>query len=148
MATRCGTALTSSVLFITHLGTKRTIPYRNNYTHFLRPWQRGNDSPAVFAREALGSADEGAIIIADITTVFPLWYFQEIKGIRADIQLVSGHSSYRNPIAVPKADTIGEVMSKRAVYVVSPLAGYCPGYLLEGYDFIKAGPIYRVVERK
>lgn len=131
-----------------NLGTKRTIPYRNNYTHFLRPWQRGNDGPAVFAREAMSNAEKGAIIIADGTTVYPLWYVQEIKGMRPDVQLVSGHRSYKNPISFPTTDTIGRVMSNRAVYVVSPVAGYCPDYLLEGYDFIKAGPIYRVVERK
>jgi hypothetical protein len=130
------------------LGTKRTIPYRNDYTYFLRPWQRGNDGPALFAQEALNSAGEGAIIIADSSTVCPLWYVQEFKEVRPDIKVVSGHKSYKNPIAFPTADTIREMMAERGVYVVSPVAGYCPDYLLDGYDFIKAGPIYRVTERK
>jgi hypothetical protein len=131
-----------------NLGTKRTIPYRNEYTYFLRPWQRGDDGPALFAREALSMVEEGGIIIADSTTVCPLWYVQEIEGVRPDVKVVSWHKSYKNPIAVPTADTIGELMAERGVYVVSPVAGYCPDYLLEGYDFIKTGPIYRVTERK
>lgn len=131
-----------------NLGTKRTIPYRNDYTHFLRPWQIGNEGPALFAQEALSMVGEGGIIIADSTTVCPLWYVQEIKGVRPDVKVVSRDISYRNPIAVPTADTIGEVMAGRGVYVVSPVAGYCPAYLLKGYDFIKTGPIYRVSERK
>jgi len=32
--------------------------------------------------------------------------------------------------------------------VVSPVEGYCPGYLLDGYDFVKSGILYRVIERK
>lgn len=131
-----------------NLGTKRTIPYRNDYTHFLRPWQGGDEGPALFAREALSMVEEGGIIIADSTTVCPLWYVQEIEGVRPDAKVVSWHKSYKNPIAVPTADTIGELMAERGVYVVSPVAGYCPDYLLEGYDFIKTGPIYRVAERK
>ena len=131
-----------------NLGTKRTIPYRNDYTHFLRPWQRGNEGPAIFAQEALSIVEKGGIIIADSTTFCPLWYVQEIKGVRPDVKVVSGHRSYKNPIAVPTADTIGEVMSERCVYVVSPVSGYCPDYLLKSYDFTKAGPIYKVTERK
>ena len=131
-----------------NLGMKRTIPYRNDYTHFLRPWQRGNEGPTLFAQEALSMVEEGGIIIADSTTVCPLWYVQEIKGVRPDAKVVSWHESYKNPIAVPTSDTIGELMAERGVYVVSPVAGYCPDYLLEGYDFIKTGPIYRVTERK
>jgi hypothetical protein len=130
------------------LGMKRTIPYRNDYTYFLCPWQRGNDGPELFANEALGSTEEGAIIIADSTTVCPLWYAQEIKGVKPDVKVVSGHKNYKNPIALPTADTISRVMAERAVYVVSPVTGYCPDYLLERYDFIKAGPIYRAVEHK
>jgi hypothetical protein len=130
------------------LGTKRIIPYRNDYTYFLCPWQRGNDGPAVFAREAIRNVEKGAIIIADGTTVYPLWYVQKIKGMRPDVKLVSGHRNYKNPISFPSEDTIGRVMADGAIYVVSPVSGYCPDYLLEHYNFIKAGPIYRVIERK
>ena len=89
-----------------------------------------------------------AIIFADGTTVYPLWYLQEIKGLRKDVEIISEHSNYRNRISVPSVDTIVELMAERTVYVVSPDAGYCPDYLLEGYDFIRAGPIYRVVNRE
>ncbi len=130
------------------LGTKRTIPYRNDYKYFLRPWQRGNNGAERFAGEALEGVENAAIIIADGTVVYPLWYVQEIKGVRSDVKVVSRHKSYKNPIAVPTADTIGELMAGRTIYVVSPEAGYCPDYLLERYDFIRAGPIYRVVNRQ
>ena len=57
---------------------------------------------------------------------------------------------FKNPAAFPTKETIGEMMAKNPVCVVSPLAGYCPDYLLDGerYDFVKTRPIYRVVEKK
>ncbi len=131
-----------------NLGMKRTIPYRNNYTHFLQPWKRASSGPELFANEALGSVEKEAIIIADGTTVYPLWYVQEVKGTAPDVKIVSTHGSYESPITFPTKDTIGKLVAERAVYVVSPVAGYCPDYLLKYYDFIKTGPIYRVVDRQ
>jgi hypothetical protein len=131
-----------------NLGTKRTIPYRNEYTYFLRPWQRGNNGPELFASEALSCVDGDGVIIADGTTVYALWYLQEVKGKNISVKVVSEHGNYQNPIPFPTEDTIEQLMGSRAVYVVSPVAGYCPGYLLEHYDFIKTGPIYRVVDRQ
>ncbi len=131
-----------------NMPTKRTIPYRNDYSYFLRPWQRGNNGPELFANEALSSIEKEAIIIADGTTVYPLWYVQQVKAIFPDIKVVSQHGSYKNPTPFPAVDTITELMAERAIYVVSPEAGYCPDYLLKRYDFIKTGPIYRVVDRQ
>ena len=130
------------------LGTKRTIPYRNEYKHFLQPWQMTNHSPELFAGEALKCVESEAIIIADGTTVYPLWYLQEVKGINAEAKVVSMHGSYKNPIEFPTVDTIGTLMADSTVYVVSPVGGYCPDFLLERYDFVETGPIYRVVDRQ
>jgi hypothetical protein len=41
---------------------------------------------------------------------------------------------------------IGKIFKERPVYVVSPLPGYCPCFLLEQYDFISEGVIWRVVK--
>jgi len=61
------------------IGTKREIPYRNDYIYFLRPWQTCYDGPQRFADEALRTADDHAIIYADGTTVYPLLYEQQVK---------------------------------------------------------------------
>jgi len=131
-----------------NLDIKRQIPYRNDYTHFLRPWQGHNYGPELFARKALTGVEDDAVIIADGTTVYPLWYYQQVKGKRRNVRVVSRHSSYESPIEYPTEETIGQLMSERAVYVVSPVAGYCPAYLLAGYDFIQEGVLYHVVERQ
>ena len=128
--------------------TNRTIPYRNDYTYFLRPWQSGNNRPELFAEEVLRSAEGNSIIIADGTTVYPIWYVQQVKGLNPDIKVVSKHRSYNNPIEFPTADTIKEITAEREVYVVSPVAGYCPAFLLENYDFIEAGVLYEVVKKR
>lgn len=128
--------------------TKRTIPYRNDYTYFLRPWQGGNRGAERFASKALAGVGEGEVIIADGTTVYALWYVQGVGNFRRDVHVLSTHGDYENPIEFPNADTIEWLMAEKSVYVISPVAGYCPGFLLEGYDFEKAGVLYRVVKRR
>jgi hypothetical protein len=131
-----------------NLSTTREIPYRNKYVWFLRPWQTGYNGAERFAKEALGGTEKDSIIIADGTTVYPLWYVQTIKTMRPDVKVVSLHGSYQNPIAFPTQDTIGQLMANHAVYVVSPIAEYCPRFLLDQYNFVQAGVVWRMVERK
>ena len=131
-----------------NLFTRREIPYRNVYTWFLRPWQTGYNGAERFAKEALSSVEKEAIIIADGTTVYPLWYVQTIKGISPQVKVVSLHGSYQSPVAFPKEDTIERLMADHSVYVVSPAVGYCPGFLLDRYNFVRAGVLWRVVEQK
>jgi len=126
----------------------RTIAYRQEYTWFLQPWKTGYQGAERFASEVLNSVEDDAVIIADGTTVCPIWYLQKVKQTRPEVKVLSALRNYKNPIEFPTADTIADLMAERSVYVVSPLAGYCPGYLLEHYNFIKIGPIYKVVERQ
>ena len=123
------------------LPTKRNIPYRNEYIWFLRPWQTGYNGPEQFAEQALSNVEKDAIIIADGTTVYPLWYVQKVKGTFPNVKIVSEHGSYENPVAFPTADTI----AGRPVYVVSPVSGYCPGFLLERYKFVQKGVLWKVI---
>lgn len=128
-----------------NLSTKRDIPYRNDYIWFLRPWQTDCHGPEKFANEALDTVEDNAIIYADGTTVYPLWYVQEVKGKGPDVKIVSKHGSYESPIALPTAETIGKLVAERAVYVVSPVPGYCPGFLLEQYKFEQKGVLWKVI---
>ncbi len=123
-----------------------SIPYRNNYIWFLQPWKTGYKGPEQFANEALSGVENGAVIIADGTTVYPLWYVQKFRGTAPDVKIVSPHGSYESPITFPTADTIGKLVSEQAVYVVSPIEGYCPDFLLERYEFEKRGVLWKVVD--
>jgi hypothetical protein len=128
--------------------SKREIPYRNNYTWFLQPWKQGYNGPEKFAQEALAAAHKPAVIIADGTTVYPLWYVQTFKDEGRDVKIVSTHGSYQSPIPFPTEQNIEELLQSYSVYVVSPVRGYCPQVLLEQYDFVQSDGIWKISGRK
>ena len=129
-----------------NLSTKRDIPYRNEYIWFLRPWQRSNYGPEQFANEVFNTAEQNSVIYADSTTAFPLLYLQEVKKSRSDVKIISGIASSEDSPEFNE-QTITKLLAERAVYVVSPIEGYCPDFLLERYDFVPAGVIWRIVEK-
>ncbi|MHC4075428.1 MAG: hypothetical protein ACYSRZ_03315, partial [Planctomycetota bacterium] len=128
------------------LGNRRQLPYRDAYSYFLQPWKTGYRGSERFAIEALNSAEDNAIIYADTTTAYPLLYAQEVLGRRKDVKIVSRH---HNSIGAPvlNADTVSGLFREKAVYVVSPRSGYCPVFLLERFDFVAAGLLWRAVEK-
>jgi hypothetical protein len=129
------------------LGQLRQRPYRDEYDYFLKPWKRGYRGAERFANEALGTADENSIIYAYPTDAHALLYVQEVKGKRKDIKIVS---DYDNSSGAPEfsTETIADLMNSSTVYAVSPFKHFCPDFLLEGYDFVKEGHLYRVIENR
>jgi len=84
-------------------------------------------------------------VIADGTTVYALWYFQTFESTDGSVKLLSAHGDYSNPIAFPTPETMQSLYSRRPVYVVSPVKGYIPNFMLENYVYQPAGPLYRAV---
>jgi hypothetical protein len=128
--------------------SNREIAYRNNYTWFLQPWKQGYNGPEKFAQEALAAAEKPAIIIADGTTVYPLWYAQTFKDQGHDIKVVSTHGSYQSPIPFPTEQNIEQLLSSYLIYVVSPVRRYCPPFILERYYFVRSDGIWKISERR
>ncbi|MCK4752000.1 MAG: DUF2723 domain-containing protein [Planctomycetes bacterium] len=128
-------------------GRSREIPYRDDLKYFLQPWKTGYRGAQRFADEALAQVENNAIIYADGTTVYALSYAQEVEGNGVGIDVVSGHASFNNLKGYDET-VIDELFSNRAIYVVSPVEGYCPEFLLDKYDFVKTGVLYRVVAKK
>jgi len=130
-------------------GRARKIPYRDDYTYFLRPWKTGYRGAERFADDVLAAVEAGAIIVCslDATTAGPLLYVQEVKAKRPDVKIIS---EFGESEGAPKVDesTIDAVLAERAVYVVSPVRGYCPDFLLDGYDFEAAGLVRRVTGKR
>jgi hypothetical protein len=133
----------------THLniGTRADIPYRDDYKYFLQPWRTADRGAEEFAEKALEVEEQNAVIYADSTTVGPLLYVQEVKGKRQDVKIVSGVIKSKN---APNFDeqTIEQLIKGGTVYVVSRRPGYCPAFVLDNYDLVPAGVLWRVVERE
>jgi hypothetical protein len=128
------------------IGTKREIPYRNDYDYFLRPWRTGYRGARRFADEALDMVEKNAVIYCDGTTVYPLLCIQQAYGKRDDVQIVSARHSSENAPHLNE-NTAADLVRNSALYVVSPVKGYCPTFLLERYDFVGQGLLWKVVER-
>ncbi len=103
-----------------------------------------NNGPEQFADEVFNTVKDNAVIYADGTTVYALLYVQEVKNQRSDIRIVSDHPNRKNPL-VFNEQTVPELLTETSVYVVSPLTGYCPQFLLEQYEFEQAGILWKVV---
>jgi hypothetical protein len=125
------------------LGTRQDIPYRNDYEYFLRPWRTGYTGAERFAREALAGVGHNAVLHADTTTVAPLLYVQEVAGVRPDVQIVTGIVSSRSAPMVTEY-TMGLLLERYPVYVVSRQPAYCPAFILRDYTLTEAGILWRV----
>ncbi len=130
--------------FYKSLGQRRQRPYRDEYIYFLQPWKTGYRGAERFANEALDMVEENAIIYADNTTVHPLLYVQQVNNKRTDVRIVSGYDTSKNA-PVFTEDTIERLMENSSVYVVSPVQGYCPQFLLEQYKFKQIGVLWKVI---
>jgi hypothetical protein len=129
-----------------NIGTRGNIPYRSDYEYFLQPWKTGYTGADRFAREALDLAANNAIIYADATTAAPLLFAQEMDGKRPDVKIISGAINSKD---APRLDaqTIGQLLEERTIYVVSPRPRYCPKFVLENYNVVQAGILWQVTKR-
>jgi hypothetical protein len=130
-----------------NLGTRADIPYRNDYEYFLQPWKTGYRGAEQFAEKALQVSQNDSLIYADMTTVGPLVYAQEVKGKRPDVKIVSAIIKSKNAPDFNE-QTIAQLLNERTVYVVSRRPGYCPAFVLDNYDLVPAGILWRLVERE
>ncbi|MFC1738533.1 protein O-mannosyl-transferase family [Planctomycetota bacterium] len=129
-----------------NLSAKRQIPYRNNYTWFLCPWKTSYHGPKLFAEAAFETTEENAAIFADSTTAPPLLYLQDVKKKRTDVDIISTVAAKQSPVNLTERN-MKKLLAERPFYVVSPVSGYCPSFLLEQYHFVPEGTIWRVVEK-
>lgn len=125
------------------IGTRQDVPYRNDYEYFLQPWRTGGTGAERFAAEALAEVESGAVIRADITTVAPLLYAQEVKGLRPDVKIVSGIACTTGASDV-NGQTFAGLLAEHPVYVVSRMPGYCPAFIIENYRLVQTGVLWRV----
>lgn len=129
------------------LAQRRQRPYRDEYKYFLHPWKQNYRGAERFARESLQAVGENAVIYAYGTDVATLLYVQEIQGIRPDVKITSEYYKGENAPEFNE-NTIDELMNKYIIYTASPFKRYCPDFVLDNYDFEKAGILWKVVPKK
>jgi len=105
-----------------NLPTRGDVPYRNDYTWFLRPWKTGYRGAAQFADEVFAKLEGVAVVYADNTMVYPLLYRQQVKGQRADIRIISQYASSEG-LPVLSDKPLETWLSEGDVYAVSPVRG-------------------------
>ena len=118
------------------LSTRANIPYRNDYTWFLRPWRTGYKGAERFADAALSEVETGAVICADNTTVYPLLYMQEVKGKRTDVKIISKIAGSEGTPTLSEK-TIEQWLSEKNFYAVSPIPGH---------KFERTGVLWKLTE--
>jgi hypothetical protein len=131
-----------------NLGVSRTVPYRDEYAYFLRPWITGYRGAEHFAREADQTVRDGAVLFADGTTARPIHYRQLTGAWRHQVRVYPPAPGADRSIPTPTEQVLQAELAARLVYAVTPQAEYCPVWLIGRYTFEKAGPIYRVAGRK
>ncbi len=127
-----------------NLGLSRQVPYRNEYEYFLHPWKTGYQGPRQFAEALERSLPDGAILIADGTTVRPIHYALLTGRWGRDVTIYPPLPGSGRP-AAPSKESLENELSQGLVFVVTPARGYCPGWLLDGYETQPFGLVYRVV---
>jgi hypothetical protein len=125
------------------LGQRRQRPYRDEYEYFLKPWKTGYRGAERFAKEALDTTEQNAVLYAYTTDVHAILILQETEGIRGDVMVVS---DYDAGIGAERLDeqTFAKWVRERPAYCASPFKGYCPDWMLKNYEFQQVWPIYKI----
>ncbi len=131
-----------------NLGTQRDIPFRDTYKYFLHPWKTSENGPQRFASHLHDLLPANAVLFADGTTVRPLQYLRLSESWRLDVLLYPPMNIEDDTEARFGQKAMAEAIGENRVFVVTPQATYCPDWLVEGYEFEKAGLIYRVIPPK
>lgn len=124
----------------------REIPYRNDFTYFLQPWQLGYHGPRRLADDVFSTLDQNAVLYAEYEVRYSLKLVQEMQNARPDVDIIPDWYSHKTNIVLDET-TADKILSERPVYVITPVGPYCPDFLLEHYDFHQKGIVWQVVKK-
>jgi hypothetical protein len=130
------------------MGLKREIPFRDGYRYFLLPWKTGYDGPQRFAEDVQTRLPKDAVLFADGTAVRPLHYFALTGRWRADIRVYPPLDDTPANLDAFAEERLTDALAAGRVFVITPQPGYCPQWLLDGYEMKKIGYLYQIVGRR
>lgn len=130
------------------IGVKRDIPFRDSYTYFIRPRKNGEDGADQFARNVLRQAEPDGLLIADGTIMNAIGYVRDIDGIGRDVTLTAAMDIATSQPTIPLSPQAIKPFAERgAAYVCTDAAGYLPGWLLNEYDLVPEGVVFKLREK-
>jgi len=122
----------------------RQLPFRDEARYYLVPWKQNETSAQRFAEAALSQAEAPAVILADHTSIHPLWLVQELQQLGTDVQAeICGPAFVRYGRDL---SAFRRALAGRNVYAVAPSPGNFPDQVLQGADFepLPGGVLQRV----
>ncbi len=122
------------------LGNVRTVAYRDVEKFFLVPDKRGCDGAERFAREVFAIVPQNSVVVADFTPGAVLGYFQTVRGLRRDVQVVS-------PEGRDMLRYIDSVSPERPLFMVGGHKAYEEDLVQTKYLLVRVGPILQVVRQ-
>lgn len=120
----------------------RLVPYRDPYQWFLQPWRTGCTGPTRYARQVLHELPADALLLADSTTFWPVFYVQQEGGLRPDVQVRFGRFPALHAGAQPSREQLDVLAQQGRLFVTSDQPGYAAKFLLEQYNCVPAGLVF------
>ncbi|MFA7173776.1 MAG: hypothetical protein WC340_10240 [Kiritimatiellia bacterium] len=118
----------------------RVLPGRDEVAYWIQPWKQNEGSAQDFVESVGKVLGSGDILYADSTTAAPLMAAREVVPESFDFELLS-------PWSAIEIELIKDAISRGHFYVVSPVRGYAPEWLLGGrYDFRERAVVKRVLK--
>jgi len=90
----------------------RMLPYRNNNFYFLYPPKNKDRSAERYGKEVLSRIEPYSFIVGDYTPIMVIKYFQEIEGLRPDVETFIG-------LPQKQIDEVKKILGKRPVYIAA-----------------------------
>lgn len=127
------------------IGGARDLPLRDTYRYFIRPRKDGETGTARFAESALKQAAPDGLLMADGTIKYALAYVRDIQGKHRGVTLV--HSPYapvQEPTVPYTRQGAAEFIAARTAYICDITPGANPKWILEEFDLVPSGTVFRL----
>ena len=119
----------------------RTLPFRNEVRYWLVPWKQGEDSAERFVTAVDQQLEAGDVLVADATAAGPLLAARAVGRLSNRWQLVTPWSDVAEQVRVAEG-----LAGHARVFVVSPVTGYAPQWLVSPtLKYVREGVLWRVV---
>ncbi len=130
--------------------SRRSVPHRDRFDWFLKPWQCDNRGADEFAHEVLRDAPPNAVLVIDSTLSPPIYYVQSRDGLRHDVQIV-GPTAYQPwwPTAFDLDSTAARAAAIRSgrLFTATDERRYINGLIRGGrYTYRPHGVLFQVVD--